>query len=115
MVKDIFQDSVGEDNFFTSQAKPLENTLTRQPKVDFDLDGDCEVEDSAFADQLKIRSQKSGCSAGENRFSSGSVNKQQKSILRQTGSLTTSPIDQSTNGPTGATIDNEQSQKRRFV
>lgn len=35
MVKDIFQDSVGEDNFFTSQAKPTENTLTRQPKVDF--------------------------------------------------------------------------------
>ena len=76
MVRDIFQDSVN-DNFFT-QA-PTENTLTKQPKVEFDLDAD-EAEESQFgADNLKLHSHRqsmgSNVGGGHDRFSTGSNNK----------------------------------------
>ena len=69
VVKDIFQDSVTDDNRFFSQQLPTDNTLQRQPKVDFNLDGD-DAEDALYAMGSKKNSVNS---AGDpNRLSIGS-------------------------------------------
>ena len=47
---DIFQESHDDNDagYFNQYRQTQENTLTKQPKVDFTLDGDEAVEDSHF-------------------------------------------------------------------
>ena len=81
-VRDIFQDSVGDNFFPEPSSSTVQNvgSTTRQPKVDFNLDAD-EAEHSHY------RLSSSGRGSEKNRLSSASNNTQTKSILRQTGQL----------------------------
>jgi len=106
---DIFQDSHENHDLVFKQASDLSSALRTQPKVDFNLDAEDEDKYLSTSDRLKYSSKRHslGGMSAENRISLGSAgNTQQKSILRQTGTMASCKGDEN---------ENSAIQKRRNV